>query len=248
MVRASPDDQVTVRSRAGLPRIRTFKPRRGRVTPRQQRALAELWSGYGVELTGEPFDAPYVFGRRAPLVLEIGFGMGEATAAMAQANPGRDVLAADVHTPGAGALLDEARRRGLTNLRVALGDGLDALHDMLAPGALDEVRVFFPDPWPKARHHKRRLVGPAFAALVGSRLRPGGRLHCATDWEPYARQMVEVIAAEPTLVNPAGGFAPRPEWRPITRFERRGLAQGHRVFDVIAYRVGAPSPSAEPAT
>jgi tRNA (guanine-N7-)-methyltransferase len=241
-VRASPDDEVTAARAGPAPRILTFRPRRGRVTPRQQRALDRLWSTYGVEVSTEPLDVEARYGRRAPLVLEIGFGMGEATAAMAQAEPDRDLLAVDVHTPGVGALLHEIDRRGLTNVQVMVGDALDVLHDMLGPGSLDEVRVFFPDPWPKGRHHKRRLVGPAFAALVSSRLRPGGRLHCATDWAHYARQMLDAVAAEPALVNPSGGFAPRPEWRPVTRFERRGLAQGHAVFDVIAYRNG-PEPN-----
>ena len=221
---------------AAEPRIRTFKPRRGRVTPRQQRALDRLWSTYGVEVTTGTLDTEAVYRRRAPLVLEIGFGMGEATAAMARAQPEKDVLAVDVHTPGVGALLHELGDRALTNVRVMVGDAVEVLHDMLSPASLDEVRAFFPDPWPKERHHKRRLVSPAFAALVGSRLRPGGRLHCATDWAHYARQMLDVVAAEPTLVNTHGGFMPRPEWRPVTRFEQRGLAKGHQVFDVIASR------------
>jgi len=223
-------------------RILTFRPRRGRVTPRQQRALDTLWSTYGVEVTTEPLDLASVYGRQAPLVLEIGFGMGEATAALAAAEPARDLLAVDVHTPGVGALLHEVSERALTNVRVSAGDAVDVLQHMLWPGSLDEVRVFFPDPWPKERHHKRRLVAPAFAALVASRLRPWGRLHCATDWAHYGRQMLDVVAAEPALVNPYGGFAPRPEWRPMTRFERRGLANGHQVFDVIALRTG-PRPA-----
>jgi len=214
------------------------------VTPRQQRALDLLWSSYGAEVTAGALDVEALYRRRAPLVLEIGFGMGEATAALAQAEPERDLLAVDVHTPGVGSLLHQLSDRALTNVRVMVGDALDVLHDMLPPASLDEIRVFFPDPWPKARHHKRRLVGPAFAALVGSRLRPGGRLHCATDWAHYARQMLEVVAAEPTLVNTHGGFAPRPAWRPVTRFEQRGLARGHEVFDVIARRPGAHPASA----
>jgi tRNA (guanine-N7-)-methyltransferase len=242
-VRAFPEEETAAAAapdpaagRVQRPRIRTFKPRRGRVTPRQQWALDVLWSGYGVEVSDGPFDAGAAFGRRAPLVLEIGFGMGETTAAMAAAEPGRDVLAVDVHTPGVGALLHEIAERGLTNVRVAVGDAVDVLAGMLGPAALDEVRVFFPDPWPKVRHHKRRLVGADFAALAASRLRPGGRLHCATDWGPYARQMIDVVAAEPALANPHGGYAPRPEWRPVTRFERRGLARGHEVFDILAVR------------
>jgi tRNA (guanine-N7-)-methyltransferase len=218
------------------PHIRTFKPRRGRVTPRQQRALDQWWDAYGLPVSEEPLAVEEVYGRRAPLVLEIGFGMGETTVAMAQASPALDVLAVDVHTPGAGALLHAVAERELTNVRVALGDAVEVLRDMLADGSLAEVRVFFPDPWPKLRHHKRRLVSPGFAALVASRLAPGGRLHCATDWAPYAHRMLEVLDGEPALTNPHSGFAPRPPWRPVTRFERQGLAKGHAVFDVIAYR------------
>ncbi len=216
--------------------IRTFKARRGRVTRRQQRALDEVWAAYGLDAATEPIDPAAVFGRRAPLVLEIGFGMGETTAAMAADDPARDLVAVDVHTPGAGALLHEIDARGLTNVRVVLGDAVGMLRDGIAPGVLDEVRVFFPDPWPKARHHKRRLVSAPFAALVASRLRPGGRLHCATDWAPYAEQMLAVVDGEPLLRNEYGGFAPRPPWRPVTRFERQGIAKGHAVFDVIAAR------------
>ncbi len=146
--------------------IRTFKARRGRVTRRQQRALDEVWAAYGLDAATEPIDPAAVFGRRAPLVLEIGFGMGETTAAMAADDPARDLVAVDVHTPGAGALLHEIDARGLTNVRVVLGDAVGMLRDGIAPGVLDEVRVFFPDPWPKARHHKRRLVSAPFAALV----------------------------------------------------------------------------------
>jgi tRNA (guanine-N7-)-methyltransferase len=216
------------------PSIRTFKLRRGRVTARQQRALDELWSTYGVELTAGPVDPASFYCRRAPLVLEIGFGMGEATVEMAAAEPERNLLAVDVHTPGAGALLHQLRERGLTNVRVVLGDALEVLRDMLPPACLDEIRVYFPDPWPKERHRKRRLVSPAFVELASSRMGPGARLHCATDWANYAQQMVDVIAAEPTLVNPHGGVAPRPSRRPVTRFERRGLAAGREIFDVIA--------------
>lgn len=227
------------------PPVRTFKPRRGRVTTRQRTALAELWETYGVEIGTQLLDVESCFGRRAPLVLEIGFGMGETTAALAAAEPARDVLAVDVHTPGAGALLHEIGERGLRNVRVALGDAVEVLNDMLAPESLDEVRVFFPDPWPKVRHHKRRLVSPGFVELAASRLRPGGRLHCATDWAPYARRMREVLAATAGLENPHDGFAPRPAWRPVTRFERQGLAKGHEIFDLIAHRP-APAPAAAP--
>lgn len=223
----------------GTPReVLTFRPRRGRVTARQQAALDEVGVAYGLDvaaLTG-PLDAVVLFGRRAPLVLEIGFGMGEATAAMAAADPGVDVLAVDVHTPGIGALLHLVGELGLTNVRVASGDAVVLLRDLLAPASLAEVRAYFPDPWPKNRHRKRRLVSPAFARLAAERLVPGGRLLLATDWEPYAEQMLEVVAAEPMLRNPHGGPAQRPAARPVTRFERHGLAKGHAVTDVVAVR------------
>ena len=218
------------------PPILTFKPRRGRVTPGQQRALDALWPAYGVEIRPERLDVPAVFGRIAPLILEIGFGMGEATAELAAADPTRDVLAVDVHTPGAGALLARVERLGLSNVRVGLGDARDALRDMLGPGSLAEVRAFFPDPWPKARHRKRRLVEPHFARLVADRLRAGGRLHCVTDSATYAEQMLAVIDAEPALHSVFGGVAPRPAWRPMTRFETQARARGHDVVDVIAAR------------
>lgn len=215
--------------------VRSFKRGRGRTTPRQQRALETLWSSYVIDCAAG-FDARSAYGREAPLLLDIGFGMGETTATLAAAEPWRDVLGVEVHTPGAGALLHEIGERGLGNVRIVLADAVDVLQEMLPPGSLSEVRVFFPDPWPKVRHHKRRLVGPQFAALVASRLRPGGRLHCVTDWAPYARQMVEVLAGCDALVNPHAGFAPRPDARPVTRFERRGLDRGHEIFDVIGLR------------
>lgn len=221
---------------AGPPVVRTFK-RRGRIRPAQAAALDGLRPRFGVadEAAG-PVDAVALFGRRAPLVLEIGFGRGEATLAMAAADPARDVLAVDVHRAGAGALLLDLERAGLTNVRVLVGDAVPVLRERVAPGSLDEVRIFFPDPWPKARHHKRRLVTPGTVALVASRLRPGGRLHCATDWEPYADEMLAAVDAEPLLRNESGGFAARPGWRPVTRFEQQGIDKGHVVRDVIAVR------------
>jgi tRNA (guanine-N7-)-methyltransferase len=216
--------------------LRSFKHRRGRITPGQRAALDTLWPRYG--LAAGPVDAEAVFGRRAPLVLEIGFGMGEATVALAEAEPERDVIAVDVHTPGAGALLRDLAARGLTNVRVVVGDAVEVLTSWLAPGSLDEVRLFFPDPWPKTRHHKRRLVNPAFARLVADRLRPGGLLHCATDWEPYAEQVLAVVDGEPLLENRWGGYAPRPAGRPLTRFERQGTAHGRQALDVLAHRTG----------
>lgn len=187
-----------------------------------------------------------------PVVLEIGFGMGDATAQMAAADPGTGILAVDVHTPGQGNLLSLAARQGLTNIRVANGDAIVLLRDMLAPASLAGLRVYFPDPWPKARHHKRRLVQPAFLELVVPLLRPGALVHCATDWEPYAEQMLEVLSAAPGLVNDCGaGFAPRPDFRPMTKFERQGLAKGHVVRDLLFRRLpdaeGNTAPTARDA-
>ncbi len=199
-----------------------------------------MWPSLGIDLSDQPIEPEAVFARSAPLVLEIGFGMGETTVAMAAADRTRDVLAVDVHTPGAGALVRELATQGLTNVRVIVGDAMEVLRDMIATGALAEVRVFFPDPWPKLRHHKRRLINGDFAALVADRLRPGGLLHVATDWAPYAEHARAVLAGQPLLHNPfgdrAGGCAPRPASRPVTRFERQGLAKGHRVYDLIVYR------------
>lgn len=201
---------------------------------RQQTALDAYWDVSGIDVSATPLDAAAVFGRSAPLVLEIGFGMGEATAAMAAADPSRDVLAVDVHTPGVGALLHAVGELGLRNIRVVQGDAIEVLRDMVAPDSLDEVRIFFPDPWPKERHRKRRIVSGEPLALIASRLRDAGVLHCATDWEPYARQMVAEVDASPELQNMHLDFAERPAARPVTRFERLGIAKGHRVFDVIA--------------
>ncbi|HEY0700132.1 MAG TPA: tRNA (guanosine(46)-N7)-methyltransferase TrmB [Micromonospora sp.] len=219
--------------------MRTFHPRRGRLTGRHVDALDRLWNAYGMvipEAPETPVDTATLFGRRAPVVLEIGFGMGDATAVMAAADPTRDYLASEVHTPGIANLLSLIERAGLTNVRVARGDAITLLRHMLAPGALDAVHAFFPDPWPKARHHKRRLIQPAHVTLLRSRLRPGGTLHCATDWAEYAEVMLATLSADPELVNAHPGFAPRPAHRPVTRFERRGVAAGHPIFDLVFHR------------
>ncbi|MGP4113658.1 tRNA (guanosine(46)-N7)-methyltransferase TrmB [Streptomyces sp. 4N509B] len=245
---ASPDGVPPRTAPAAAPpregRTRGFQPRRGRVTPGQRRALDRLWSTWGVEIgdgadaARGPLDLGELFDGR-PVVLEIGFGMGEATAEMAAADPHTGVLANDLHTPGLGNLLRLADERGLDNVRVARGDAFVLLHRLLVPGSLAGVRVFFPDPWPKKRHHKRRLVQSDFAELVASRLAPGAVLHCATDWEPYAEQMLQVLGDCPLLANeaPDGGYVPRPGDRPLTRFERAGLAKGHVVRDLRFRRV-----------
>lgn len=224
--------------RSGARPVLSFKPRRGRMTSGQRRAVETLGAAYVVEVGAARFDPQEVFGRSAPLVLEIGFGMGEATAAMAAADPSRDVLAVDVHTPGAGALLQRLDDDGIRNVRVALGDAVDVLTDMVTSQTLDEIRIYFPDPWPKAKHFKRRLVRSDFVGLAADRLRPGGRLHLATDWQSYADQMLDVISAEPLLRNEFAGFAPRPARRPLTRFEGIGLGRGHKIRDIVASRRG----------
>jgi tRNA (guanine-N7-)-methyltransferase len=192
-----------------------------------------------VELDGSPLDLAALFGDAdRPVVLEIGFGMGDATAQMAAADPATGILAVDVHTPGQGNLLALADRHGLANVRIANGDAIVLLRDMLPPASLAGLRVYFPDPWPKAKHHKRRLIQPDFLTLVNPLLRRGAVVHCATDWEPYAEQMLEVLGAASGLVNqyPAEGFAPRPGFRPMTKFERQGLAKGHVVRDLLFTR------------
>jgi tRNA (guanine-N7-)-methyltransferase len=205
------------------------------VTPAQKRALAELSARYAIAFADAPLDAIAVFGRKAPLVLEIGSGMGETTAAIAQADPATDFIAIEVHSPGVGSLLNRIAAEKLANLRVLQHDAVEVLERMIPDGALAGIHLFFPDPWPKKRHHKRRLVQPAFAALAARKLAPGAILHAATDWQDYAEQMLAVLAAEPLLENTVAGFAPRPAQRPLTKFERRGVKLGHEVRD-LAFR------------
>ncbi|WP_461014265.1 tRNA (guanosine(46)-N7)-methyltransferase TrmB [Streptomyces daliensis] len=221
-------------------RIRSFQPRRSRVTAGQRDALLRLWPEWGFDIDGlGHVDLGALFSDpELPVVLEIGFGMGEATARMAAEDPDTGILAVDVHTPGQGNLLRLAERNGLRNVRVGNGDAIILLREMLAPGSLSGLRVYFPDPWPKKRHHKRRLVQPEFLDLAAGPLAPGALVHCATDWEPYAEQMLEVLTAHPGYENtrPDGGFAPRPPSRPLTRFEGQGLDKGHRVYDLLFRR------------
>ncbi len=216
--------------------VRSFVLRAGRIGSGQQRALDELGPRFVLPYRPEPIDPATVFGRRAPLVVEIGFGMGQATAQIAAAVPDHDFLGIEVHAPGVGALLRRIGEMGLTNLRIVQHDAVEVLQHMIAPASLAGVHVFFPDPWPKKRHHKRRLLQPPFVALLAGRLAPGGVLHCATDWRPYAEQMLEVLSAEPRLVNTGDGFAPRPAHRPLTKFESRGLGLGHGVWDLLFTR------------
>lgn len=216
-------------------------PQRNRMTTGQQRAWDRTWDRWGadvVDLPGGPLDVEGWFERAAPVVLEIGSGMGESTAAMAIAAPDIDHLAVEVYQPGLAQLLLRIEQAEITNLRLLRGDAHTLLTEHVAPGSLHAVRIYFPDPWPKRRHHKRRLVRPEFIALVTSALEAGGSLHLATDWESYAAEMLEVCAAEPGLRNaaPDGGFAARPAWRPITKFEQRARDDGRAVHDLIFAR------------
>lgn len=216
--------------------IRSFVLRQGRVSSAQQRHYDEGMPRWGIPYAAAPLDFAAVFGRSAPTILEIGCGMGETTATIAAAHPENDFIGIEVHAPGVGSLLKEIATRALGNLRVIRHDAVEVLRDMIPAGSLAGIHVYFPDPWPKKRHHKRRLIQPPFVHELALRLAAGGYLHCATDWEEYARQMLEVLTAEPLLENTAEGFAPRPEWRPQTKFEQRGLRLGHGVWDVLFTR------------
>ena len=220
--------------------IRSFVMRTGRMTVGQTRALEELWPKYGVEFSAEPLSLDSLFGRAAPCTLEIGFGNGEHLAALAAAHPERDYFGIEVHRPGVGHLLLLASLNNLTNVRASSHDAVEVLREQIAEGSLDEVLVLFPDPWHKKRHHKRRLIQPPFVELIASRLRPGGVLRLATDWEEYAQQMLEVLSAAKTLfanLSPTRDWMPRPEERAPTRFEKRGARLGHGVWDLAFARI-----------
>ena len=221
------------RAGADYGHIRSYVRRAGRMSLAQECSYAEWMPKIGIVYRPQAIDLAVVYGRNAPKILEIGTGMGETTARIADANRDNDYLGVEVHVPGVGALCKQIAERGLDNLRICRHDAVEVVRDMLPEASLDGVHVFLPDPWHKARHNKRRLIQPPFAALLATRLKPGGYLHCATDWEEYAQQMLEVLSAEPTLVNSVAGFAPRPDYRPLTKFEHRGLRLGHGVRDVI---------------
>jgi tRNA (guanine-N7-)-methyltransferase len=210
--------------------------RAGRIGPGQQRALDELAPRFVLPFADRPLDFRALFGRDAPVVLEIGFGMGHATAQIAAAMPQTDFIGVEVHVPGVGALLRRIAELQLNNLRIVQHDAVGVLEQMIAPASLAGVHIFFPDPWHKKRHHKRRLLQPAFAALLATRLAQGGHLHVATDWAPYAEQVLQVLSNEPALRNTAAGYATKPEWRPSTKFEARGLKLGHGVWDLLFER------------
>jgi tRNA (guanine-N7-)-methyltransferase len=236
--------------------IRSFVTRAGRITPAQQRALEELWPRFGIPpAPGEdpgapastaPFELAALFGRDAPRTLEIGFGNGENLAALAAAHPERDFLGVEVHRPGIGRLLRTLEERGLGNVRLLCQDAVELLAGRIAPGSLQEILILFPDPWPKKRHHKRRLVQAGFVACVARALEPGGTLRLATDWQPYAVEMLAVLNAADGLANlaPDGGFVPRPAERLPTRFELRGTRLGHQVWDLAFRRLQPPAANA----
>ncbi len=224
---------------AAYPRpIRSFVTRAGRITPAQQRALEALWPKYGVEYRGQPLALAALFGRDAPCTLEIGFGNGENLAALARAHPERDYLGVEVHRPGVGRLLLSLEREQLANVRLICHDAVEVLARQVAPGSLAEILILFPDPWPKKRHHKRRLIQPSFVALIERALGAGGVLRLATDWQPYAQDMLACLSAAPHLRNLAGerGFVERPAERAPTRFELRGTRLGHEVWDLAFAR------------
>jgi tRNA (guanine-N7-)-methyltransferase len=217
-------------------RIRSYVLRQGRVSNAQQRSLETLLPRFGIPYAAQPLDLAAAFGRAAPRILEIGFGMGETTAAIAQAHPQNDYLAIEVHSPGVGSLLKQIGEMNLGNVRIIQHDAVEVLQHMIPDNALDGAHIFFPDPWHKTRHKKRRLIQPPLIAMLAQKLKPGGYIHVATDWQDYAEQVLAVLSAEPLLQNTAKDYAPRPDYRPLTKFEQRGLKLGHGVWDMLFQR------------
>ena len=213
--------------------IRSYVLRQGRISNAQQRCLDTLLPIYGIPYLPQPLDLENVFGRSATKILEIGFGMGETTSAIAQSHPQNDYLGLEVHTPGVGSLLKQIEELGLKNIRIIQHDAVEVLRDMLADNVLDGVHIFFPDPWHKARHNKRRLIQPPFVAQLVKKIKPGGYIHVATDWQDYAEQVLAVLSSAKSLENTAANYAPRPAYRPLTKFEQRGLRLGHGVWDLV---------------
>lgn len=229
-------------SNSGETHIRSFVHRRAHITPSQEQALARLLPLWSISYRDNILKPETVFGNDNPLILEIGFGMGETTQKIAQARPDDNFLGVEVFNAGVGALLKRIDDNQISNIRIIQHDAVEVVRDMIAPGSLAGIHIYFPDPWPKKRHHKRRLVQSPFIQLLTSRLKPGGYIHCATDWENYAEQMLEVLSAEPMLSNTHEGYAPRPDFRPLTKFENRGLRLGHGVWDLIFTRNDTPTP------
>lgn len=239
---ANADPQAAGGALAGVAQHKTIKSfvlRTGRTTIGQAKAFETLGPQFLLPYRNETLDLDATFGRSAPTILEIGFGMGEATASIAALLPEKNFLCCEVHTPGVGALLKRIGEQGQTNIRICQHDAVEVLDNMLPPDSLDGIHVFFPDPWHKKRHNKRRLLQAPLVAKLAAHLKPGGYLHCATDWEPYAIQMLEVLGAEPLLQNTstdATGYADKPAYRPLTKFENRGIKLGHGVWDVVFTR------------
>ncbi|MDB5868302.1 MAG: tRNA ((7)-)-methyltransferase [Polaromonas sp.] len=221
--------------------IRSFVRRTGRTTVGQSKAFADVGPKFLLPYAAAPMDFAAVYARTAPTILEIGFGMGEATAHIAGLMPEKNFLCCEVHTPGVGALLKRIDEQNLGNIRILQHDAVEVIDHMLPLGSLDGVHIFFPDPWHKTKHNKRRLIQAPLIAKLAARLKPGGYLHCATDWQPYAEQILEVLSDQPLLNNTAdstsGGYAPKPDYRPLTKFENRGIKLGHGVWDVVFTRV-----------
>ena len=216
--------------------IRSYVLRQGRVSNAQQRCYDSLLPQYGIPYSAQVMTLDAAFGRSAPAILEIGFGMGETTSTIALTHPQNNYLAIEVHTPGVGSLLKQIEEKQLSNIRIIQHDAVEVLRDMLSDHALDGAHIFFPDPWHKSRHNKRRLIQPPFVALLVKKLKPGAYLHVATDWQDYAEQVLAVLSAEPLLQNTAEHYAPRPDYRPLTKFEQRGLKLGHGVWDLVFRR------------
>jgi tRNA (guanine-N7-)-methyltransferase len=219
--------------------LRSFVLRQGRLTTGQRTALETQWPIYGIEFTGKPLDLSAEFGRQAPVTLEIGFGNGDSLAQMAKAASERDFFGIEVHRPGVGHLMHLVGESSLKNVRAMHHDAVEIINQMIPDGSINRIQIYFPDPWHKKRHNKRRIVQPEFVALLATKLEPGGVLHLATDWEDYAVQMLEVMSAAPDYKNqaPEGGYAERPDYRPLTKFENRGLKLGHGVWDLLFERV-----------
>lgn len=216
--------------------IRSFVRRQGRISNAQRRACDTLLPRYGIPYSENKLDLNRVFGRNAPRILEIGFGMGDTTAAIAQQHPENDYLGIEVHTPGVGSLLNQIEKLELTNLFIIQHDAVEVIHHMLPTDSLDGIHIFFPDPWPKARHHKRRLLQPPLITSLCTLLKTGGYIHVATDWEDYAVEILQALSQQPQLRNTALDYAPRPDYRPLTKFEQRGLKLGHGVWDMIFHK------------
>jgi tRNA (guanine-N7-)-methyltransferase len=224
--------------------IRSFVMRRGHITAAQRDTWARLNAIWGIPFTSKPIDFKELFGRDGPVILEIGFGMGETTAAMARANPHWNLLGVEVYRPGVGALLGRIEKEEIKNIRIIEHDVVEVLAQMIPEESLDAVHIYFPDPWPKKRHHKRRLIQQEFLTTLSRKIKAGGLLHMASDWPEYAQQMLDVGEACASLKNHAGsGFSPRPEWRPLTKFETRGLRLGHPVADVLFEKRSSPKPA-----